>query len=166
MAEEMAEETKSKEEAAGLYSISDELTDQISEEVKDGSGTQRIVFQDAASESARVLVPQMGTDHNDLAEGKYDTRRFTNIDYVDVIWLSWFDTLPDKFGGQWARAWAESYRNHAYSVNGENKKLVVQMQQAVSGGKDKDMKKKDQRSWLQRNLTQRNKEPEELYDIE
>lgn len=152
-------------EEENLFSVSDEVADLITEEVQGGQGTQTIVYQDAASESARVLVPQMGTDRSDLEEGKFDTRRFTNITEVDIIWLSWFDTLPDKYGGQWARAWAEAYRNHSYSVDGENKKLVVAMQQAVSGGRDASPKKKDDRSWIQKNVTQRNKEPEELFDV-
>lgn len=159
------EEAKTSEKN-GFFSVSEEMQDQISEDVKGGQETQTIVFQDAVSESAKILVPQMGTDQNELAEGKYDTRRFTNISLVDVIWLSWFDTLPDKYGGEWSRKWADSYRNHAYSVDGENKKLVVAMQQAVSGGKDKSIKKKDERTFIQKHLTQRNKEPEELYDIE
>ena len=153
------------EEEPELFPISEDVQDQISEDVKGAEGTQTIVYQDAVSESAKILVPQMGTDRNLLEEGKYDTRRFTNISEVDIIWLSWFDTLPLKFGGGWARQWAESYRNHAYSVNGENKKLVVAMQAAVSGSKENMPKKKDDRSWIQRNVTQRGKEAEELYDV-
>ncbi len=160
----MTEEAEKSEED-GLYPISEDVQDQISEDVKGGEGVQRIILEDASSSSAKILVPQMGTDRDMLAEGKYDSRRFTNIGEVDIIWLSWFDTLPDKFGGGWARKWADSFRNHSYSLNGENKKLVVAMQAAISGGKDKMPKKKDDRNLIQKYVTQRGKEPEELYDI-
>lgn len=168
---ESAQEDVSKEEADaqeedGLFTVSSDLADKISEEVQTGQGTQTIIYKDAASESAKVLVPQIGTDTGLLAAGRYDTRRMTNISIVDVLWLSWFDTLPLKFGGGWAGKWADSYRNHSYSVDGENKKLVVAMQQAVSGGRDRTPKKKDDRNWIQRNVTERGKVPEELYDIE
>lgn len=163
--EEKPEEKMSEEEEKGLFSITDEVTDKITDDVQSGSGTQTIIYHDAVSESAKILVPQMGTDRSLLAEGKYDSRRFTNISPVEKLWLTWFDNVPDEFGGEWARDWADSYRNHAYSVDGENKKLVVAMQQAVSGGRDAAPKKKDERNWVQRNLTQRGKEPEELYDI-
>lgn len=126
---------------------------------KDGDKTSTTIkIEDASSETARVLVPQMGSDRETLEEGKIDVRRFTHIDPVDPYWMSFFEQIPDEQGGQWARKFVEDYANYSYSVHGRHKELVVNMQKAVSGEKTTPKPKK-KRSLTDR-ILRRNKEDE------
>jgi len=117
-----------------------------------------IKIEDASSETARVLVPQMGSDREKLEEGKIDVRRFTHIDPVDPYWMSFFEQIPDEQGGQWARKFVEDYSNYCYSVHGRHKELVVNMQKAVSGEKTTPKQKK--KRTLADRILRRNKEDE------
>ena len=98
-----------------------------------GAGSQHFTIEDAATISARTLVPQLGSDKAMLAKGKVDVRRFSNICEIDVIWLTWFMNIPKQNGGDYASLYCENYLNLRYSVGGENKRLVVDMQKAISG---------------------------------
>ena len=100
------------------------------------SSMQSVTIEDASSVSAKILVPQLGTDKAELAKGRVDVRRFSNIDEVEAIWLNWFMQIPDAQGGDWARRFCEGHLNLKYSIGGENKKLVVEMQKAISGLSD------------------------------
>ena len=105
-------------------------------QVNEGIKPTRMIIEDASSVSAKILVPQLGSDRTDLAKGKVDVRRFTNIPEVDVIWLNWFMNLPKQYGGSWGKTFCENHMNLRYSVNGENKKLSVEMVRAIRGDKD------------------------------
>lgn len=96
----------------------------------------KMIIEDASSVSAKILVPQLGSDRNKLAKGEVDVRRFTNIPEVDVIWLNWFMNLPKQYGGAWAQTFCDNYMNLRYSVDGENKKLSVEMVRAIAGDKE------------------------------
>lgn len=132
----------------------DVLDDAISKEGDKTSTTIKI--EDASTETARVLVPQMGSDREKLEEGKIDVRRFTHLDPIDPYWMSFFDQIPDEQGGQWAKKFVEDYANYSYSVHGRHKELVVNMQKAVSGRETKPKDKK-KRSFSDR-LLGRNKD--------
>lgn len=103
-----------------------------------GAGSQHLTIEDAAAISARTLVPQLGSDKAMLAKGKVDVRRFSNIGEIDVIWLTWFMNVPKQNGGDYASQYCENYLNLRYSVGGENKRLVVDMQKAISGLQEMD----------------------------
>jgi len=104
----------------------------------------RVIIEDASSVSAKILVPQLGSDRNKLAKGEVDVRRFTNIPEVDVLWLNWFMNLPKQYGGGWAKGFCENHMNLRYSIDGENKKLSVEMVRALTNNKEdtKEPKKK------------------------
>lgn len=148
-----------------LIDLSEEVELAISDEIKGEGKAQIFEIRDASTESAKVLVPQMGTDLVLIREGKIDYRRFTNIQALDVYWLTWFSLKPKEKGGNFTKRFCEMFSNYSYSVNAQNKKLVVAMQQAISGSDKKDEKQKDNRSWMQKHVTQRGKEPDDLYDV-
>jgi len=129
------------------------IRDFISEqgEIVNGRGNNRnepkptrMIFEDASSVSAKILVPQLGTDRKQLAKGEVDVRRFTNISEIDVLWLSWFSRIEDQYGGEWSKGFCHEYANWRYSVGGENKKLTVKMVEAISGVKSEDKPKTKQ----------------------
>jgi len=134
--------------------------DIISDVVKTGDETSTTIkIVDAGSETARVLVPQYGSDKEWLEKGKIDFRRFTHIDQVDPYWCAYFRLIPKERGGNWAGKFVEEYANFMYSVEGRHKRLGVDMQKAVSG-KEAQPKDKKKRS-LTDKILGRNKDVEE-----
>jgi len=111
-------------------------------QAQDAVKPTRLIVEDASSVSAKILVPQLGSDRKSLAKGEVDVRRFTNIPEVDVIWLNWFMNLPKQYGGDWASKFCENHMNLRYSVNGENKKLAVEMVRALAGDKEEKQEPK------------------------
>lgn len=134
--------------------------DMLSDAVKKGEETSTTIkIQDGGSESARVLVPQFGSDREGwLDEGKVDYRRFTHLDDIDPYWCAFFRLIPKEQGGEWAKDFVEEYANFMYAVEGRHKKLTVDMQKAVSG-KETQPDKKKKRTLTDR-LLGRNKEDE------
>ena len=131
------------------------LTD-VMKKGEETSTTIKIV--DAGSESARILIPQYGSDDEWLRQGKIDYRRFSHLDSIDPYWCSFFRLIPKEQGGGWASDFVEEYANWMYSVDGRHKKLGVDMQKAVSG-KESQPKEKKKRSLTDR-LLGRNKDVE------
>ena len=144
-----------------LYDIEDTISSDINAS-SSASKPEVIEIRDAGSKIAEQLVPQIGSDDSFLREGKVDTRRFTNIRDRDVWWLSWFDIMMPEYGGGYSKAFCDSFRNHRYSVNAENKKLAIGMTQAITGA-SRAKKDDTKRSILDR-ILRRKKEPE-LYDV-
>lgn len=162
---EETEEIKEPEEKDKLYDyedgfvdLSDEVTGAITDDIQQDKGSEIIELRDASTKVAEVLVPQFGSDDEFLEEGKIDTRRFTNLEPQDVIWCSWFSLVPKKYGGGYSSDFVDEYRNHRYSIGGENKRLSIGITQAVTGGAGKQ-RKEEKRSLLDRILG-RKKEPE------
>lgn len=119
-----------------------------------------IKIQDASSETALILVPNMGSDKEILEQGKVDWRRFTHLDMVDPFWMAYLKLMPKERGGGFASQFVEEYGNLAYSVSGRHKKLAVDFQKAVSGDRGESKKPKKKRS-LTDKLLGRNKDEDE-----
>lgn len=133
------------------------IFDDIEESKKDKK-PNIITVNDAALETAKILVPQIGTDKALLMKGKVDVRRMSNISAVDVIWLTCFKLIEeyDPIIGDYTKKIQEEYLNHRYSVGGKNKALAVDMTNAVTG-KDKSRDKTDKRTWWEKNVSRRGK---------
>lgn len=144
-----------KKEYFDLGTIEDALTGE-----KELPVSTTIKIQDASSETALILVPNMGSDRVLLELGKVDWRRFTHIDEIDNFWMTYFKLIPSERGGNYARKFVEEYGNLAYSVQGRHKKLAVDFQRAVSGDRTERPKQKKKRSLTDR-LLGRNKDEEE-----
>ena len=146
--------------------MTNEYIDLVSGEIIKGSITssksdaQHITISDAQSEIGKILVREFGSDLEYKQEGKVDTRRFSNYSKVDVYWMMFFENIPDTMGGRYSKKVCDDFRNLNYSVGGSHKKHVISFQDSLGGTKDKKDKVRDSRSWIQRNITQRGKEPE------
>lgn len=144
--------------------VSETVEDVIARDVGDSQPTV-IEIRDAMSETSKVLVPQMGSDKRTLEQGIIDWRRFTNVPESQPLPMAWFLSKNKYQGGNFVTTLLTHYGNLRYSVRGEHKKIIVGFQKATSGARDIP-KKRDERSWIQRNITQRGKKPEdEYYDI-
>jgi hypothetical protein len=124
-----------------------------------GSSSTTITIKDAASETAKILIPQFGADKDWLEEGKHDWRRFGHISVSDPYWMAHF-LLINKFqGGDYSAKFVEQFANLNMGVEGRHKKLTVDMQKAVSGRVDTPPKPKKNRGIMDR-LLGRNKDME------
>jgi hypothetical protein len=138
-----------------------DILDEALESKGDGEkSSTTITIQDASTETARVLVPQMGSDKEWLEEGKIDYRRFTHIDEIDPYWCAFFSLVPKEQGGGYSKDYVELYSNFMYSVNGRHKELTVHMQRAASGVDKGLMPKQKKKRSLTDRILGRNKDEE------
>lgn len=149
-----------------LFRLTNEIQEAITQDIGAGEKQQVLKIEDASSETARILVGQFGSDPDKLREGIIDVRRFTNISLIDTLWLSWFMNKSINKGGRFARKFCMEYINLCYSINAQNKKIIVGLQQAVTGTGRSTDKQKDKRNFIERHLTKRNQEPDELFNVE
>lgn len=122
--------------------------------------TNVLKIQDAANSAAEVLPRQLGTDPLMIMQGRYDIRRLTNLNKIDVVWISIFNLLDDTEGGEFGRAFAEQYMNLAVSIDGKRSDQIIKMMLAASGG-GRAKKKDDTRNFIEKYLTKRGQEPKD-----
>jgi len=123
---------------------------------------QIIEYKDAVSEALRIIAPQIGVDFEGLQEGKIDPRRLSRINKIESFWMSWFLHLPDNEGGEFMREFIEDMLNLNMSLEGhERSKLLVEALRAVTTSQKTQDKAKDNRNWIERNITKRGLEPVE-----
>jgi len=149
-----------------IFDIAGKVSQAITKDVMKTDRPMEFRIVDASTKTAEVLIPQWGSDREYLEEGKVDVRRFSNIEKVWLLPLSYFMLKKRKHGGGYSNDWCINWLNLCYSIEAQHKKLQISLQQAVTGGKAGTPKTKDTRNWIQRNVTQRNKKPEELFSIE
>lgn len=114
--------------------------------------------EDAMREAVVILGSQLGSDGTDLSEMRVDPRRFSRVNLMEVVALAYFDNHEND----WVQDFGESYLNLKMSIEGhERSKLIVEAIKGIGGSRVASKKKVDDRNWHQRNLTQRNKEPED-----
>lgn len=122
--------------------------------------SQNISIKDASSEAVKIIAPQLGSDKNTLALGKVDNNRLTHINEAEVLWLSWFQVIPEDEGGTFAQNFCDKYKDLKMSLDGRRASLLVKALGNITGAKSEGPKK-DTRGWIQRNLTERDKDHEE-----
>ncbi len=132
--------------------------------VRDNTKTNQLVFQDASSIIASVLPPQLGTDPLLRALGKYDLKKLSKISELERIWIAYFLLLEEYEGGEYSTNFCENMLALSSSVGGFNSQLIVEMQKAVSGGKENAVRR-DVRSFVEKHFTRRNR-PKYEYVVE
>lgn len=126
---------------------------------KGNAGSTTIRLEDANTESARVLIPELGSDDEFKREGRVDWRRFGHNSELDPYWMAHF-TLKSKYrGGRYSKSFVEQIGNLNYSINGRHKKITVDMQGAVSGKSDTREEPKKKRGIMDRLLGRNKEEP-------
>ena len=126
---------------------------------RDTPGTN-IKIQDASSAAVSIIAPQLGSDKNTLAEGKIDNNRLTHINEAEVLWLAWFQNIPELEGGNFAQNFADLYKDLRMSTDGRRAALLVKALGNITGH-GATAAPKDNRNFIQKHLTQRGQEPTE-----
>jgi len=110
--------------------------------------------EDALSVGTEILAPQLGTDGIQLAEQTVNVMRLTRLNMLEILPIMYFMGHDND----WIKERMEDYMNLKMSEEGhERSKLIVEALKAIGGKKEPPKKKKDDRNWVQRNVTARNK---------
>ena len=121
-----------------------------------------IRIEDAQAQATKVLAPQLGSDKTLLAEGKIDTRRMTRLNKLEIVALTYFRQEAKLEENDWLTGFIEDYESYKMSEEGhERAKLIVEALGKLGKESATPPKKGDARGWLGRNVTARNKGPEE-----
>ncbi len=121
---------------------------------------QKFEIKDASSAAVSIIAPQLGSDKNTLAEGRIDNNRLTHINEAEVLWLAWFQNIPALEGGDFAQRFADLYKDLRMSTDGRRAALLVKALGNITGHGPTGPPK-DGRSFIQKHITQRGKEPVE-----
>jgi hypothetical protein len=110
--------------------------------------------EDAMKEAVSILAPQLGTDGIDLAEQRINEMRFTRLNILEITAIAYFR----RHENSWIKEYMSDYMNLKMSEEGhERYNVIVEVMKAIGGSTSEKPKKKDERNWHQRNITQRNK---------
>ena len=123
--------------------------------------TQNITVNDASSQAVGIIAPQLGSNKNTLALGIVDNDRLTFINEAEVLWLSWFQNIPDREGGDFAARFCNRYKDLRMSTNGHRATLLVKALGNITGHASNE-RPKDTRNLIQKHITQRGQEPQEV----
>ena len=114
--------------------------------------------EDAMKEAVTILGPQLGTDGAMLSEFKIDPRRMSRLNLLEITATAYF--LPDH-DDDWIGGFLGNYLNLKMSEEGhERSVLLVEALKAIGGVPKQKNEKRDDRGWVQRNVTARNKGPD------
>jgi len=128
----------------------------MSEKAPDRIEVQRT--EDASSLLAEKLGPQLGSDGTTLSEQKVDTMRLTRLNLLEILPIMYFRGHKNN----WIKERMNDYMDLKMSFEGhERSKLIVEALKAVGGSREQKKRKKDDRGWVGRNLTKRNKGPDD-----
>ncbi len=121
-----------------------------------------IRIENAATKATEILAPQLGSDKTILAEGKIDTRRMTRLNKLEIVALTYFRQEAYLEDNEWLKGFIDDYESYKMSEEGhERVNLIVEALGKIGGWSEDSSKTKDERGWLGRNITARNKDPEE-----
>lgn len=119
-------------------------------------------MEDALAKATEILAPQLASDGELLAQGKVDVRRFTRLNKLEIVAIAYFSQEAKLEENEWLEGFLDDYQNLKMSEEGhERSKLIVEALGNIGRVEKPSRKLKDERGWVQRNLTARNKGPDE-----
>jgi len=128
----------------------------MSEKTPDRIEVQRT--EDAISMLAEILGPQLGTDGTDLAEQRINKMRFSRLNLLEILPIMYFKGHKNP----WIKNRMDDYLDLKMSFEGhERSKVIADVLKSFGGSREQPKKKKDERGWVGRNVTKRNKGPDE-----
>lgn len=115
-----------------------------------------IKLQDALTKATEILAPQIGIDGGDLAEQKIDVRRMTRLNKLEILAVAYFR----RHDNAWVKDFMEDYVNLKMSDEADPRYRVIVDALGMIGRESgfEPRRSEDERSWIQRNITQRNKD--------
>ena len=118
--------------------------------------------EDGNTKAVEIIGPQLGSAGKFLAEQEIDDRKMTRLNKLEIVALSYFGQEAKLEENDWLLGFLDDYRAYKMSEEGhERSKLLVEALGKIGRENVPTRKKRDDRSWTQRNLTARNKRPED-----
>jgi len=91
--------------------------------------------EEKTSEEAPVEIfvgRELGSTGPIQAKDETDSRMYSLLSAPEILALSWFEQVPTLEGGDYARAFCESYRRHGMSKDGWRANAMIRL---VAGSK-------------------------------
>jgi hypothetical protein len=112
------------------------------------------------AKATEILAPQLASDGKLLAQGKVDVRRFTRLNKLEIVAIAYFNQEAKLEENDWLTGFLDDYQNLKMSEEGhERSKLIVEALGRIGGFNEPSPRKPDDRNWIGRNVTARNKDP-------
>lgn len=118
--------------------------------------------EDASAKAVEILGPQLGSSGKYLEELEIDDRKMTRLNKLEIVAIAYFNQEAIAEDNDWLSGFLGDYMALKMSEEGhERSKLLVEALGKIGRENVPSRKKRDDRSWTQRNLTARNKNPED-----
>lgn len=118
--------------------------------------------EDASSKAVEILGPQLGSAGRFLEELEIDDRKMSRLNKLEIVAISFFNQEAIAEDNDWLKGFLGDYLALKMSEEGhERSKLLVEALGKIGRENVPSRKKRDDRSWTQRNVTRRNKNPED-----
>ena len=121
-----------------------------------------IRHEDSSAKAVEIIGPQLGSAGRFLEELEIDDRKMSRLNKLEIVAIAYFGQEADQEDNDWLKGFLGDYLALKMSEEGhERSKLLVEALGKIGRENAPSRKKRDDRSWTERNLTRRNKRPED-----
>ena len=118
--------------------------------------------EDATAKAVEILGPQLGSAGRFLAEQEIDDRKMSRLNKLEIVAIAYFGQEAIAEDNDWLKGFLGDYLALKMSEDGhEHAKLLVEALGNIARTGSTPKKRRDERGWVQRNVTARNKGSEE-----
>ena len=118
--------------------------------------------EDSSTEAVKIIAPQLGSAGKFLELMEIDDRKMSRLNKLEIVAISYFNQEAIQEDNEWLQGFLGDYLALKMSEEGhERSKLLVDALGKIGRENTQDRKKRDERGWVQRNVTARNKGIEE-----
>ena len=117
--------------------------------------------EDATAKAVEILAPQLASAGTFLADLEIDDRKMSRLNKLEIVAIAYFEQEAIAEDNDWLKGFLGSYLALKMSEEGhERSKLLVEALGRIGGSDDAPLRRPDDRGWVKRNVTARNKGPE------
>ena len=118
--------------------------------------------EDSSTEAVKIIAPQLGSAGSFLEELEIDDRKMSRLNKLEIVAISFFNQEAIAEDNDWLKGFLGDYLALKMSEEGhERSKLLVEALGKIGRETMPTRRKRDDRSWTQRNVTRRNQKPED-----
>ena len=125
------------------------------------SRTETIRVEDSMSKATEIITPQLASSGKFLVDQEIDDRKMSRLNKLEIVAIAFFNQEAIQEDNSWLKGFLGDYLALKMSEEGhERSKLLVEALGNIGRHESPTKKKRDERGWVGRNLTARNKGPE------
>lgn len=121
-----------------------------------------IRHEDSSAKAVEIIGPQLGSAGRFLEELEIDDRKMSRLNKLEIVAISYFNQEAIQEDNDWLAGFLGDYLALKMSEEGhERSKLLVEALGKIGKENTPTRRKRDNRSWTERNFTRRNQKPED-----